>query len=101
MKNNYRRQNKIKSTLLFFILLIVAILFIAPVIIVFIISFKTITGIGVSLFNFPSGEYFAGLDNYLVGLTFGNYPFLQAFYSRQQSLWLPYIAPLLYLLKRL
>lgn len=81
MKNNYRRQNKIKSTLLFFILLIVAILFIAPVIIVFINSFKTNTGIGVSLFNFPSGEYFAGLDNYLVGLTFGNYPFLQAFYN--------------------
>ena len=79
MKNNYRRNEKIKNTLLFIILLIVATLFIAPVIIVFMNSFKSNTGMGVSFFSIPTGKYFVGFDNYLVGLTFGNYPFLEAF----------------------
>jgi raffinose/stachyose/melibiose transport system permease protein len=57
----------------------VATLFIAPVLIVLINSFKTNTGMGVSFFSIPSGEFFAGIDNYVVGLTFGNYPFIKAF----------------------
>ena len=79
MKLNYRQQEKIKSSILFIVLLIVAAVFIAPVIIVFMNSFKTNTGIGVSLFSIPTGNFFAGLTNYQVGLTFGNYPFLEAF----------------------
>ena len=79
MKKNYRRNKKIKSILLYFVLIIVAIIFIAPILIVFMNSFKTNTGMGVSLFAIPNGEYFAGFDNYLVGLTFGYYPFIEAF----------------------
>ena len=81
IKTNYRRQKKVKSILLFIVLVIIAALFITPVIIVFMNSFKTNTGIGVSLFDVPSGEYFAGFDNYITGLTFGNYPFIEAFFN--------------------
>ena len=79
MRKNYRRSEKIKNTLLFVVLVIVAAIFITPIVIVFMNSFKTNTGMGVSLFAIPSGEYFAGFDNYLVGLTFGHYPFIEAF----------------------
>ena len=79
MKVNYTLNKKIKSTILFIVLIIIASLFIAPVIVVFMNSFKTNTGMGVSLFSVPMGEYFAGFKNYAVGLTFGNYPFLEAF----------------------
>lgn len=73
------KKRKIKERILFVVLVIVAILFIAPVLIVFMNSFKTNTGIGVSLFSIPKAEYFAGFDNYITGLTFGNYPFFKAF----------------------
>lgn len=74
------KKRKIKEKILFVVLVIVAILFIAPVLIVFMNSFKTNTGIGVSLFSIPKAEYFAGFDNYMTGLTFGNYPFFKAFF---------------------
>ena len=73
------KKRKIKERILFVVLVIVAILFIAPVLIVFMNSFKTNTGIGVSLFSIPKAEHFAGFDNYMTGLTFGNYPFFKAF----------------------
>jgi raffinose/stachyose/melibiose transport system permease protein len=76
---NYRKLEKVKNTLLLIVLIIVAVLFIAPVIVVFLNSFKTNTGMGVSFFSIPKGEFFAGIDNYVVGLTFGNYPFIKAF----------------------
>ena len=79
MKRNYRRSEKIKSALLFVVLIIVSSAFVAPIVIVFMNSFKTNTGMGVSLFAIPTGGYFAGFDNYLVGLTFGHYPFVEAF----------------------
>ena len=78
MKSNYRQKEQFKQIVLFVVLGIIAILFILPVIIVFMNSFKTNTGIGVSLFDIPRGQYFAGFNNYIVGLTFGNYPFLKA-----------------------
>lgn len=74
------KKRKIKERILFVVLVIVAILFIAPVLIVLMNSFKTNTGIGVSLFSIPKAEYFAGFDNYMTGLTFGNYPFFKAFF---------------------
>lgn len=73
------KKKKIKERILFIVLIVVAALFIAPVIVVFMNSFKTNTGIGVSLFAIPQGEYFAGFDNYKTGLTFGDYPFFKAF----------------------
>ena len=79
MRPDNKRYNKTKSSILLILLIIISALFIAPVIIVFMNSFKTNTGIGVSLFAIPKTEYFAGFNNYLVGLTFGNYPFIEAF----------------------
>ena len=45
-------------------------------------SFKVNTFVKTDTFGWPSGESFAGFDNFIKGMTFGNYPFLKsAFYS--------------------
>ncbi len=53
-----------------------------PVLQVAMNSLKTNDAINQAVFAFPGADTFAGLSNYLKGLTFGNYPFLKsAFYS--------------------
>ena len=77
MKNVYSLKNKIFSILKFSIVLLLAILFIFPILIVFMNSFKSNTEIGASLFKFPTFEI--GLYNYINGMTFGDYPFVKSF----------------------
>lgn len=65
---------------MFFFLL--SALWVTPIIIVLYNSIKTNTGITLSPLSFPNGETFAGLNNYINGITHGNYPFyLSLFYS--------------------
>lgn len=49
-----------------------------PIIEVAINSFKTNSGISLDVFALPDSETFAGTDNYVTGMTFGNYPFLKS-----------------------
>ncbi|MBQ8550663.1 MAG: carbohydrate ABC transporter permease [Clostridia bacterium] len=64
----------------FFTLLSAA--WVAPVIVVLYNSFKTNDGIKSSLFSLPTADTFAGLDNFIKGITFGGYPFYNSvFYS--------------------
>ena len=41
-------------------------------------SFKKNTFVKTETFSWPTAESFAGLDNFIKGLTFGNYPFLKS-----------------------
>ena len=41
-------------------------------------SFKSNNFINLDVFALPNAESFVGFDNYLTGLTFGNYPFLKS-----------------------
>ena len=54
---------------------LVALLFLMPVLIVLMNSFKTSQFINTATFAFPSAESFAGFSNYINGMTVGNYPF--------------------------
>ena len=53
---------------------IVCLIYIIPIIEVFINSFKTNSSINQQTFALPNGETFVGTDNYVKGVTFGNYP---------------------------
>lgn len=75
-----RRKSKIGEWILFCILVIVSLLFIIPVLLVVINSFKSSFGISLSMFNFPNKETFVGFSNYLRGFTFGAYSFWLAFF---------------------
>ena len=57
---------------------LICLLWVMPIVQVVINSFKTNAGINLDVFGLPLGEAFAGWDNYIKGMTFGNYPFLKS-----------------------
>lgn len=74
MKNSFKKERLTKTlTTVFFTLLSIAYVF--PVAMVLINSFKVNTFVKTDTFSIPSGESFAGFDNFITGMTFGGYPF--------------------------
>ncbi len=65
-----------------FLFTLICLFWLYPVAQVVFNSLKTNDAINKAVFALPNSQTFAGLANYVKGLTFGNYPFLQsAFYS--------------------
>ena len=61
---------------------VLALLWVFPVFIVVLNSFKVNTFVKTATFSFPTGEQWAGFKNFITGMTLGNYPFLKSvFYS--------------------
>ena len=74
-----QRRRKAMLTGLFSVL---AVLYVLPVAVVLINSFKANTFVKTQTFTLPTKESFVGLDNFIKGMTFGNYPFVNSvFYS--------------------
>ncbi len=70
------------KTILSVVLGVICVIYVLPVLTVVLNSFKVNTFVKTDTFAFPSGESFAGLDNFIKGMTFGNYPFYKsALYS--------------------
>lgn len=60
----------------------ICIIYVLPVFFVALNSFKVNTFVKTDTFSWPSGESYAGLANFIKGMTFGNYPFWKsALYS--------------------
>ncbi|MBR5783436.1 MAG: carbohydrate ABC transporter permease [Clostridia bacterium] len=57
---------------------LISVVYVWPIAVVLINSFKDKTAISDAPFALPNGESFAGLRNYIVGMTFGNYPFYKS-----------------------
>ena len=66
------RRNKVILSVL---LAVVCIIWVAPVIMVVLNSFKLNTFVKTDTFALPTGEMWAGVQNFIKGMTFGNYPF--------------------------
>lgn len=62
----------------FVVLAICAIVWVIPILLVFMNSFKQNTFVKTATFALPTGEMGAGWGNYIKGVTFGNYPFLKS-----------------------
>ena len=69
-----KRANNILSA--FFVLLSIAYLY--PIFIVMVNSFKTNAAINTDTFALPNADTFMGFQNYIKGMTFGNYPFYRS-----------------------
>jgi raffinose/stachyose/melibiose transport system permease protein len=54
---------------------VICIVYVLPVLTVLMNSFKSNSSINTETFAFPNSETFVGLQNYIKGMTFGNYPF--------------------------
>ena len=73
---------KRRSTIMTVVFTIVCIIFVMPVLMVLINSFKLNTFVKTDTFALPTGEMWAGVQNFTKGVTFGNYPFWNsAWYS--------------------
>ena len=57
---------------------LVCILYLMPIFIVLMNSFKSNSSINTATFAFPNKESFAGITNYVNGMTFGEYPFIKS-----------------------
>ena len=79
MKSNHAlpRQRKQKNVLTA-VFAVLSVLYIIPIFEVLNNSFKASGIVLTDAFAFPNGSTFMGWENYIVGLTFGNYPFLKS-----------------------
>ena len=66
-----RRRKAILSVTL----AVICVIYVLPVLAVLINSFKLNTFVKTDTFALPTGEMWAGFDNFIKGMTFGNYPF--------------------------
>ena len=61
---------------------VICVVYVIPVFMVLLNSFKLNTFVKTATFAWPSGDMFAGWENFIKGMTFGNYPFYKsALYS--------------------
>lgn len=69
-----KKRSKVKTALTF-VFAVISIIYVMPILIVLMNSFKLNTYVKTETFSWFTDESFAGLDNYIKGMTFGNYPF--------------------------
>ena len=74
MKGSFQKE-KFGKTLTTIAFVLLSIIYVFPVLMVVINSFKVNTFVKTDTFGMPSGESFAGWDNFITGMTFGGYPF--------------------------
>lgn len=72
------KRTQIQKTLLTVLFVVVCILYLMPIFIVLMNSFKTNSSINTNTFQFPNAKTFTGTYNYVNGMTFGEYPFLKS-----------------------
>lgn len=71
-------NSKKTKTILSVILALVSIVYVLPVLAVVMNSFKQNTYVKTDTFALPTGEMSAGFSNFVKGMTFGNYPFVNS-----------------------
>ncbi len=71
-------HEKRTRTILTVVLSIICIIYVLPVLSVVINSFKLNTFVKTDTFALPTGEMWAGVQNFVKGMTFGNYPFIKS-----------------------
>ena len=67
-----------RKTILSVVLAVICVIYVLPAVAVVINSFKLNTFVKTDTFALPTGEMYAGFDNFIKGMTFGNYPFAKS-----------------------
>ena len=78
MKTNTLSAERRTKTIMSVVLAIICVIYVLPVLTVVINSFKQNTYVKTDTFALPTGEMSAGFDNFIKGMTFGNYPFAKS-----------------------
>ena len=75
MKLTVFQRRRLGRTLLTVLFILISLAYVFPVLMVVVNSFKQNTFVKTDTFAFPTEETFAGVDNFVKGMTFGGYPF--------------------------
>ncbi len=82
MKANSLSTERRTKRALSIVFAVICVVYVMPVFFVLLNSFKVNTFVKTDTFGWPSGDSFAGFNNFIKGMTFGNYPFWKsALYS--------------------
>ena len=82
MRNTLKTREDRRKMVLTVVFAVICIIYVLPILIVLINSFKSNAAVNTETFALPNEDTFMGLQNYLKGMTFGSYPFIKAvFYS--------------------
>ena len=77
-KTSTFHAEKRAHTILTVFFTVLAVAYLYPILLVLINSFKTNAAINLDTFALPNSETFMGWQNYIKGMTFGNYPFYRS-----------------------
>ena len=75
MKQDSMLAEKRRKTIMSVVLAFICVIYVLPVLMVVVNSFKLNTYVNTDTFAMPTGEMWAGFENFIKGMTFGNYPF--------------------------
>ena len=82
MQTNLAKKHERSKMALTVAFAVICIVYVLPILIVLMNSFKSNAAVNTETFALPNEDSFVGLQNYIKGMTFGNYPFIKAvFYS--------------------
>ena len=78
MQTNLTKKHERGKMALTVAFAVICIVYVLPILIVLMNSFKSNAAVNTETFALPNADTFVGLQNYIKGMTFGNYPFLKA-----------------------
>lgn len=78
MQANLAKKHERSKMALTVAFAVICIVYVLPILIVLMNSFKSNAAVNTETFALPNEDSFVGLQNYIKGMTFGNYPFIKA-----------------------
>ena len=78
MQTNLAKKHERSKMALTVAFAVICIVYVLPILIVLMNSFKSNAAVNTETFAFPNEDSFVGVQNYIKGMTFGNYPFIKA-----------------------
>ena len=78
MKKGLKTREDRRKMALTVVFTVICVIYVLPILIVLINSFKTNAAVNTETFALPNSDTFMGLRNYVKGMTFGSYPFIKA-----------------------
>ena len=78
MQTSLAKKHTRSKTVMTVAFAVICIIYVLPILIVLMNSFKSNAAVNTETFALPNADSFVGFQNYVKGMTFGNYPFVKA-----------------------
>ena len=72
------QRKRLSNAILTAVFVVITVIYLYPIFLVLLISFKSNASINTDTFAFPNSQTFMHWQNYIKGMTFGDYPFLKS-----------------------